>query len=73
MDGYRCTICGRHQPTSAVDEDGVPRCVDCQARPISLVAYRRHREPASPVTPRLGQTATGALLIFAPRDRPQAP
>ncbi len=71
-DSCRCTVCGRHQLAYTIDEDNRPRCVDCQARPINLAAYRRHRQLAPLVIRSLSPSADDTLLAFRPRDRQQA-
>jgi hypothetical protein len=68
-DGYRCTVYGRQQFAYTIDEDNRPRCVDCQARPINLTAYRRHRLLAPSVTRSLSPAADDTLLAFRPRNR----
>jgi hypothetical protein len=72
MDGFRCTVCARQQSAYTIDEDGFPRCVDCQARPVNLAAYRRHRTPAPPVARLLAPLSSGGLLVFTPRERQRA-
>lgn len=71
-DGFRCSVCGRQQWTYAIDADNRPRCVDCQARPINLASYRRHRHVASPIIRPLAPSADDTLLAFRPRGRQQA-
>ncbi len=72
-DGYRCTVCGRQQWAYTIDEDNRPRCVDCQARPVNLAAYRRHRLLAPSVIrslpPSADDTLADTLLAFRPRNR----
>ena len=71
-DGYRCSVCGRQQWTYAIDEDNRPRCVDCQARPVNLAVYRRHRQLAPPMIRSLAPSADDTLLAFRPRHRQHA-
>ena len=71
-DGYRCTVCGRHQMAYTIDEDNRLRCINCQARPVNLAAYRRHRQLAPPVIRSLASSTADTLLAFRPRDRQQA-
>ncbi len=72
MDGYRCTVCGQHPWAYTVDEDNCPPCINCQARPVNLAAYRRHRQLAPPVIRSLASSTADTLLDFRPRDRQQA-